>query len=533
MTNLLLTFPELAGSDFTPWVDPAEARRDGVSVEALGAKTAEKWKSGLGGWGISGADIAALRSTTEFTIYTPGSRAGVPVNVLGSLSAPASGVEDEATQDALSGFVAGLLGMVGMDDDPLTSREAILLTNIVHQAWAKQQTLSFEELIAAVLQPPLRKLGVFDLEKFYPAGERTKLAMRLNGLLASPAFAPWMEGAPLDIGAILAPGEKTPAPIFYLAHLDDKERMFFVTLLLGQVITWMRRQSGSESLRAAVYMDEVFGYLPPSANPPSKKPMLTLLKQARAFGVGTILSTQNPVDLDYKAMSNAGTWMIGRLQTERDQKRIVDAIGASSLSGVLAGLDKREFVLYSTKARTPETFTSRWAMSYLRGPFTREDIGRVQTPVETPSAASPASADSESLQRMPSVSKDTPVYHVHPAAEWLEQVGGDTRGTRYRAFLGARLQLRFDERAAGLDHTVEWEALLPANEPLDVDDVIEVDFDDRDFVEQGEGAYEIPELGLDARGTFSAFEKAIKERVYREEEVELLRNRTLKLYSRP
>lgn len=532
MANLMLTFPKLDGPSFAPWVDPVEARQRGLSVEALGSATADRWSVGLDRWGLGGSDISALRASARFTVYTPGSRAGMPLNVLGSLSPPEGSVDDEATQESIGGFVSGLLGLLGIDADPIASREAILLANIVHHAWAERRNLSFPELIAAVSEPPFRKLGVFELHAFYPPEERRQLALRLNGLLASPSFAPWMEGPALDIGALLDAGDKTAVPIFYLAHLDDRARMFFVTLLFGKIVSWMRGQSGSKSMRAAVYMDEVFGYLPPTANPPSKTPMLTLLKQGRAFGVGTILATQNPVDLDYKAMSNAGTWMIGRLQTERDQKRIVDGIGDPALARTLADLGPREFVLCSSNTNAPDVFTSRWALAYLRGPFTQEDIRRVQQPFDAGEA--PTEPDSEqTLSRMPTVANGINFYHAHPAAEWLTAVGGDPRGGRNRAFLAARLQLRFDERKAKLDHAVEWEALLSAHAPLEIDDATEVDFDPRDFVESGSGAYEIPELPLDEVATFNAFKKAVVERVYRDEEVELHRNLSLKLYSRP
>src|SRR3990172_8052895 len=171
---------------------------------------------------------------------------------------------------------------------------------------------------------PFGKIGVVDLESFYPAAERTKLSMRLNNLLASPTFASWLEGEPLDVAEMLyTPAGKPRLAIVSIAHLDDAQRMFLVTILLNEGLAWIRTQPGTSSLRAILYMDEVFGFFPPSANPPSKTPMLTLLKQARAYGLGVVLATQNPVDLDYKGLGNAGTWFLGRLQTERDKLRVL------------------------------------------------------------------------------------------------------------------------------------------------------------------------------------------------------------------
>lgn len=546
MGNLALLFPDLDAASFAPWIDPSEAHRRGIGVDALANEVAGRWREGLARWELDGETIRALRDGSRIRIYTPGSRAGIPVNAVGSLAAPRTDLEDESVQDALSGLVLGLLGLVEIDADPFTSREAILLSNIIHDAWTAGRDLSFETLIAAVAQPPMRKLGVFDLETFYPQAERMKLAMRLNALVASPAFTPWTEGDSLDVGALLAPMDgKTPVSIFYLAHLNDRQRMFFVTLLLGQLITWMRQQPGSEALRAALYMDEVFGFLPPTANPASKKPLLTLLKQARAFGVGLVLSTQNPVDLDYKALSNAGTWMIGRLQTERDQERLVAGLGnadsAAEIRSVLGALEKREFVLFGTRHPTPVRFSTRWAMAYLRGPMTRNDLERLANAEEEPVAASskgealpPIPADA--LPQMPTVAEGVAVRFVDPAAPWLEDVGGDRHGTLLAPYLAARLSLRFDERKADLDHLEEWEVLLPAREPLVVDEHEAVDFDERDFLlapaTPGQ-AFRVPEAPLTEKRFFNAAERALEEWAYHERELTLRSNRALGLYQRP
>ena len=314
MGNLLLTFPELRPEDFAPWVEDGDP-----------AAVADMWRNGLADWGIEPSRIAKLRATVDMTIYTPGSRAGTPLNVVGSLAAPASLDDLEEARDEIESFVTSLLRLVDIDSDPLSSREHILLSNLIEHSWSQGKDLDLGGLVAQVMQPPLRKLGVFDLDTFFLADDRTDLAMRLNGVIASPSFASWTEGPPIDPASLLYTSDGKPrAAIITISHLSEEERQFVVALVLSKLITWMRGQSGTSDLRAMVYMDEVFGFMPPTANPPSKKPLLTLLKQARAFGVGLVLSTQNPVDLDYKALSNTGTWMIGRLQTERDKGRLAD-----------------------------------------------------------------------------------------------------------------------------------------------------------------------------------------------------------------
>jgi DNA helicase HerA-like ATPase len=326
MTNLLLNFPDLAPSDFRPWIDESTARRQSVTADELAAQVAGQWKDGLASWDIDQARMRRLADQAELTVYTPGSTSGTSLNVLGSLRAPDL-IDTEAIRDEIEGFVSSILVLAGIKSDPISGPEHILLATIIERAWSQKQDLDLASLIVQVQQPPFRKLGVFELDAFIPPGDRTDLALKLNGLVASPSFAAWREGEPLDIGVLLGHGAgasgKTHGAIFYLAHLSEPERQFFVTLLLSKLVTYMRSQQGSSDLRALVYMDEVVGFCPPTAEPPSKKPILTLAKQARAFGYGMVLTTQNPMDFDYKVMSNAGTWMIGRLQTERDKARIL------------------------------------------------------------------------------------------------------------------------------------------------------------------------------------------------------------------
>ncbi|MBE0644049.1 MAG: ATP-binding protein [Bacteroidetes bacterium] len=386
--NLLLTFPELRAEDFRPWVDDAEAARKGMSTDAFAAATADTWRKGLAAWGQDGARIAMLRNAVDLAIYTPGSSAGLPLSVLRSFSAPPAEqrADLDTLRDRILSTVSGLLALIGIDADPIQSREHILLSNILDSAWREGKDMEIADVIRAILAPPFSQLGVFDLESFYPEKDRRTLAMQLNNMLASPGFAAWMQGEALDIGRLLYTAEGRPrVSILSIAHLSDAERMFFVTIVLNELVTWMRRQAGTSSLRAILYMDEIFGYFPPTANPPSKTPMLTLLKQARAFGVGCVLATQNPVDLDYKGLGNTGTWFIGRLQTERDKLRVLDGLeGASSAAGksfdrakldaTLSGLGKRVFLLNNVHDDAPVLFETRWAMSYLRGPLTRSQI---------------------------------------------------------------------------------------------------------------------------------------------------------------
>jgi len=403
LPNLLLSFPELRAEDFAPWVNEDDARKKGLSREAYAEQQAALWRTGLAEWGQSRERIARLRQAADFTVYTPGSSAGLPVSILKSFAPPGPAVVQEADllRERIGTTVTGLLALLGVEADPLRSREHILLSKILESSWKDARDLDLPGLIQQIQTPPVTRVGAMDVEAFYPAKDRFSLATSLNSLLAAPGFDAWLQGEPLDIGAVLhTPEGKPRAAIFSIAHLSDAERMFFVSLLLNETLGWMRTQSGTSSLRAIVYMDEIFGYFPPVANPPSKLPLLTLLKQARAFGVGIVLATQNPVDLDYKGLANTGTWFIGRLQTERDKARVLDGLeGAAAGTGmrfdrgqmeqVLAGLGNRIFLLNNVHDDTPEIFETRWAMSYLRGPLTRNQIKAL---MGAQKAAAPATA---------------------------------------------------------------------------------------------------------------------------------------------
>jgi hypothetical protein len=394
LANLLLTFPDLAPADFLPWINEDDARRKGMTPAQYAEQQAGTWKKGLADWGQDGERIRRLREAADFVVYTPGSSAGVPVSILRSFDAPGRAILDDADllRERISVTVTSLLDLLGVDADPLKSREHILLCAILEDAWQQQRGMDIAALIQAVQTPPVQRVGVFDLEAFFPAGDRQALAMKLNNFIAAPAMKGWVDGEPIDIDRMLrGPKGRPRVAIFSIAHLADPERMFFVSLLLLHVLAWTRAQSGTTSLRALLYMDEIFGYFPPVANPPSKGPLLTLLKQARAFGVGVVLATQNPVDLDYKGLANTGTWFIGRLQTERDRDRVLDGLeGAASASGgkfnrknlaaLLSGLGNRVFLMNNVHDDAPVLFESRWAMSYLRGPLTRDQIRVLMDP---------------------------------------------------------------------------------------------------------------------------------------------------------
>ena len=394
--NLMLTFPRLQAADFEPWIDPQDAVRNGMTTSDYAKKTADTWREGLEDWQQSGDRIQKLRDSAEVAIYTPASSAGRQITVLKSFDAPIAHVlnDAEAFRDRILSAVSGLLALLQIEADPISSREHILLSTIFEFFWRGKQNIEMGTLIRSIQAPPFNKVGFLDLESFYPQNERFKLAMTLNNLLASPSFAAWLEGESLDIQKLLyTPEGKPRLAVISIAHLSDQERMFFVTILLNAMVSWMRNQTGTSSLRAILYMDEVFGYFPPIANPPSKLPMLTLLKQARAYGLGCVLATQNPVDLDYKGLSNCGTWFLGRLQTERDKMRVLEGLeGATDLAGslfdrsqmeqTLAGLISRTFLMHTVHEDAPTVFRSRWALSYLRGPVTRQQIEVLMAPLK-------------------------------------------------------------------------------------------------------------------------------------------------------
>jgi hypothetical protein len=466
LSDLLLTFPDLRPEDFEPWVSAEEARNQGVDVRTFAAQQAGLWKKGLASWNEDGERIRRLRDAAEFTIYTPGSDAGIPVSILKSFAAPDAKTmgDREGLRDRISATATSLLGLVGIDADPVQSREHVLISNLLDAAWRAGTDLDLAALITQIQKPPMQKLGVLDLESFYPSKDRFALSMALNNLLASPGFEAWLTGEPLDVDGFLWNAAGKPrVSIFSIAHLSDAERMFFVSLLLNQILSWMRAQSGTASLRALLYMDEIFGYFPPVANPPSKKPLLTLLKQARAFGLGVVLATQNPVDLDYKGLANAGTWFLGRLQTERDKMRVLAGLeGAAAESGssfdrasmdkLLSGLGKRVFLMNNVHEPRPVLFETRWTMSYLRGPLGREEIRRLMQDRSSASEAVPGTVKAASGKAEPRKAAPAPV--LPPAVpQYFFPIRGTGKDVVYSPLAIGAAEVHFADAKSGLNFT--------------------------------------------------------------------------------
>jgi len=553
LANLLLTFPELAPEDFLPWIDRDDARRKGLSPEEHAKGQAALWKQGLAEWGQDGARIRRLRESAEFALYTPGSSAGLPVSILRSFAPPdRSSLEDaDLLRERVGTTVTGLLGLLGIEADPVQSREHILLSTILDSAWRQGQEMSLPALIRSIQSPPVARIGVFDLESFCPAKERFALAMRLNNLLAAPGFGSWMEGEPLDIDRILYTGSGKPrVAIFSIAHLSDPERMFFVSLLLTQLLGWMRAQPGTSSLRALFYMDEIFGYFPPVAAPPSKAPLLTLLKQARAFGLGVVLATQNPVDLDYKGLSNAGTWFIGRLQTERDKDRILEGLeGAAAGHGgrfdrkrmgeLLAGLKNRVFLMNNVHEDGPVLFQTRWALSYLRGPIGREEIRMLTGKKEAP----PPSPETVSMPPRPSAVDPSARPILPPSVPqcFLPVRGAPQEGARlcYEPMLVASGTVYYSDRKAGVstEERVVRLAEFPAGPggidweegsvlPLAADEI------QADPAEEG-ASFGRPPAEAGTRRNYDDWGNAFRDWILRGQGLSLLRSPSLSLLSSP
>ena len=471
--NLLLRFPGLSAAEFAPWVDAGEAARHGQSVEQYAATVADGWKKGLAEWDQTPERIARLRDAADVAIYTPGASTGLGLSVLRSLAAPAAELlaDASALREQITTTVSAILALIGRDADPLQSRDHILISRIVEQSWQAGTSLDLVTLIARIQKPGIDKLGAIDLETFFPGKERVQLAMAVNALLASPGFATWTEGEPLDAQRLLYTADGKPRiAIISIAHLSDAERMFVVSLVLGELVSWMRRQGGTSSLRALLYMDEIFGYFPPSANPPSKLPMLTLLKQARAFGLGCVLATQNPVDLDYRGLGNAGTWLIGRLQTERDKLRLVEGLTSAladghapdkaELQNLLSSLTPRVFLLRNAKEDAPRLMKSRWTLSYLRGPLTGAEIARLMAPLKAAVTAAPVATGVSPPAQTPH-----PRPPVPPGIKELFLPATVGSGAiEYRPMILGAAKLHFIDPKIGVDAWQTSQLLAPLND---------------------------------------------------------------------
>jgi len=593
LADLMLTFPDLRPQDFRPWINEEDAARKGLTPDDFARQQAELWAKGLADWGESGDRIRRLRDSADFAIYTPGSSAGLPISILASFAAPAAAVRDdpELLGDRIATTATSLLALLGIDADPIQSREHILLSTILYTAWQQGQNLDLAALIGQIQNPPVTTVGVMDLESFYPSKERFELAMRMNNLLAAPGFAAWMEGEPLDVARLLhTPEGKPRVSIMSIAHLSDAERMFFVSLLLNEVLGWMRSQPGTGSLRALIYMDEIFGFFPPVAEPPSKRPLLTLLKQARAFGVGILLATQNPVDLDYKGLSNAGTWFIGRLQTDNDKQRVLaglEGVAAGATAGfdrqameqTLAGLGNRVFLMYNAHEDAPVVFTTRWTMSYLRGPLTRTQIKTLMDPRKaagagvgaTAVAAAPAPAPTTAVSPTPLPSAEAgpatiapSVVSAIPAGPTSEQ--GPTSGLgsskpllppgvpeyflpvrgarpeggslRYRPALLGAAGVHIADAKLSLDHSLEVTALTPVTtDPVPVDweraQVVTLALEDLDKHPADGAAFgALPSAAAKAT-SYDDYTRGFISWVYQTQSLQLLRSPALKQVSRP
>jgi hypothetical protein len=471
LTNLLLTFPNLLSSDFEPWVDEAQAARQQMTVDAYAAEMAGRWKSGLAEWGQDGSRIARLREAAEVRVYTPGSRAGTPLAILGHAGQSRHETAEDA-QARITATAAGLLGLAGMSDVQPHSREQALISAILQSRSSNGET-DLAWLVQQIQRPSFERIGVLDLETFYPARERQELALRFNSVLASPGFELWSTGEPLQAGSLLfTPDGRPRIAILSIAHLDDAQRMLVVSLALNAVLQWTRRQTGTGSLRALVYMDEVSGYLPPVANPPSKGPFLTLLKQARAYGVGLTLATQNPVDLDYKALSNIGTWFLGKLQTERDKARVLDGLETAgggldrqTIDRELSSLRGRVFLMHNVHESGPVALETRWALSYLRGPMGRDELQRLSAPQPVVQAAAPTNVNVPSPK--PTVPAGVREYFIKGVS------------SSYRPVLYGSARIHYADTRRGLEVARTVQAVVPFAEgaiPIDwerADDSVE------------------------------------------------------------
>ncbi|MDD4322575.1 MAG: hypothetical protein PHG26_03265 [Dehalococcoidales bacterium] len=570
LTNLLLTFPDLKPEDFLPWINSDDARKKGLTDLEFAVKQAELWKNGLASWGQSGERIRRLKQSADFNIYTPGSTAGIPVSIIKSFDAPPRAIieDNELFHERISTTATSLLGIIGMDVDPITSREHILISTLLRDAWSKGQNMSIAGLISQIQAPSVSRIGVMDLDSFFPAKDRFALALAFNNLLAAPGFSTWLEGEALDIQSILyTPEGKPRIAIFSIAHLSDPERMFFVSLLLNQILGWTRTQSGTTSLRAIVYMDEIYGFIPPVANPPSKTPFLTMLKQARAFGVGVVLATQNPVDLDYKGLSNAGTWFIGRLQTERDKMRMLDGLeGIAASSGkkwdssgmeqTLAGLTSRVFLLNNVHDDSPVIFQTRWAMSYLRGPLTRNQIKKLMDPVLSTRVLSDASpAQINPVYRQPEA-KSIPVsrldsqqsvsVHGRPVLPpKIEQYFIPLRGRQpsgaglfYRPEVVGSAKIHFTSVKAGVNIVKDaFYRSTVSDAPIAVDweaaEEVDIAINDLESSTVNEADYgDVPAVAM-KQSSFTSWGRDLTGWLYRKEQIEVFRSPGLKEYSLP
>jgi len=541
MGNLLLAFDDLDPASFEPWIDPLEAKKKGLSPSEYAKKIAEMWREGIESYGQSPERIRRLKNSADFVIYTPGSSAGVPVNMLGSFAPPPPEVQEDLDtySQILSSTTQSLLSLIDTDE----SGAAVLLSNIFDHYWSAGKTPTIEELIAAIINPPFKKIGVLSVESFYGSKKRMDLAMKLNALVGSPTFKNWLVGEPLDISRLLYTPEGKPRhAIFYLAHLGEKERIFFVARLLSELLAWMRRQSGTSALRALLYMDEIFGYFPPNANPPTKEPMLALLKQARAYGLGIVLSTQNPVDLDYKGLANIGTWFLGRLQTRQDIERVIDGllkagadISRSEIARLLTNLNKRVFLLRSIHKERLELFNTRWVLSYLKGPLSKDEVSRLMaqrkeslTPQHDGAKEEPAAT-----QKATSASEAKPPIGA-AIPQRYEIVDPTSRPPRFEPYIHFAATLHYYSATYDLDEQQKRCDELDATlEQPEFEELFESECREFKKHEPGDARYTRPAQWLLDAKDLKKIERAYRDHLYRTQRYTLYRCKRLRLKSRP
>ena len=543
MTNLLLTFPNLQGSDFEPWIEEQDAINNGLNVKEFAQKTADLWKNGLEKDFQSASRVEKLKNSADFTIYTPGSNAGVQISILSSFKAPSKEVleDNDLLVSLINSTVSSILSLIDEKNDS-SSKESILISSIFMNYFLEGKDLSLEELITLIVTPPFSKIGIFDLETFFAQADRLKLALKLNTIIANPAFKTWIEGETLDISNLLYDESgKAKVSIFSIAHLNDSQRMFFVSLLLNQMVSWMRRQEGTTSLKALLYMDEIFGYFPPNSNPPSKLPMLTLLKQARSFGIGIILSTQNPVDIDYKGLANIGTWFIGRLQTKQDKEKVIDGLSSANegnldkneIMNLLSNLEKRNFILKNINEDGIKLFQTRWALSYLKGPIPKEGIKKLMA--EKLNSSSKKEQKNEESHTLINIEKSIPKPIIPNSLSQKYHYSSQNSAYYLQPYLICSCDIHYVNTSKDID--------LKTNESFKIyldETMKEINFDEKEELESNsydtkEKAnsfyYEIPSFIQNER-ELKSIEKSFADYVYRNSKLTLYKNDALKITSK-
>jgi hypothetical protein len=385
LANLKLAFPSFDPGALAPWVEAARGDDDGVADAPLVEDVAEERRKELTAWGIGEDDLARYCASTHVRVITPGSDAGEPLHLLSALERRSARWDHdlEGARSTLEAAVSMILRLMGRDPDPARSRAHALLTTIAERRHVNRQPADLAALLPDVITPPFAEIGALPVETYFGEKARAELAADLNTLIASSSLARWRAGQDLDVAAWMAPvGDKTPATIISVAHLQDDERALALGVVLEEALAWVRSLPGTGRLRALIVFDEVYGFLPPHPHtPPTKRPLVALMKQARAFGVGCVLATQNPMDLDYRALSNAGTWMLGRLQTDADRARVIEGLGEKKKGPIDTKLQKiarRWFVVRTAGSNELAMLQPRWAMSLLRGPMTARELASAQ-----------------------------------------------------------------------------------------------------------------------------------------------------------